>query len=449
GDGLQDPAESGLSHVTVELYRDLTNLLMTTVTDANGLYQFSGLVPGDYAVVVRPPAGFQFTLSDQGADDTLDSDASPTIVSLSSGIGRDDVDVGLYLPIEIGDLIWLDSNGDGLQGVGESGFPGVRIHLLDDMSNIVATTMTDGSGSFGFSGHHPGTYCLQIDRASLPGGAVITIKEAGISSDEDSDFDPLGKSDLQMLISGTTDYSFDGGFYRLGGVGDRVWDDLNGNGIQEVGEPGLSNLFIQLFDDVGVLQASLNSDGSGNYLFPDLAPGRYRIQFGPPGGYAPTTPHQGGDSNLDSDMNALGSIDPLDVVSGVTNRALDAGFFLPASIGNRVWEDLDGDGLQDAGEPGVAGVSVTLYDADTNMVSNATTDGSGAFAFNLLPPGTYQLVFAAPGGWVLTQPDQGGESVDSDPDSFGATPPVFLGAGVTNVDVDAGLFQPVGIDGLV
>ena len=51
-------------------------------------------------------------------------------------------------------------------------------------------------------------------------------------------------------------------------------------------------------------------------------------------------------------------------------------------IGNFVWSDLDGDGVQDAGEPALANVDVILYDAGFNQVGTTTTDANGNYIFN-------------------------------------------------------------------
>ena len=54
----------------------------------------------------------------------------------------------------------------------------------------------------------------------------------------------------------------------------------------------------------------------------------------------------------------------------------------PIEIGNRVWDDYDGDGVQDAGEPGIAGVVVGLYDDNGALVATVTTDSDGTFLFS-------------------------------------------------------------------
>ena len=65
------------------------------------------------------------------------------------------------------------------------------------------------------------------------------------------------------------------------------------------------------------------------------------------------------------------------------------------AIGDRVWIDADGDGVQDLGEAGLGGVTVTLYtDPDGDGVydtaaGTTTTDAAGNYIFDNLPPGAY------------------------------------------------------------
>ncbi len=98
-----------------------------------------------------------------------------------------------------------------------------------------------------------------------------------------------------------------------------------------------------------------------------------------------------------------------------------------AVLGDRVWEDTDGDGIQDAGEPGMANVIVALYDSLGALVDFTVTGWSGGYEFRGLVWGAaYSIRFIPPSGYALTLQDQGGDdALDSDADPVTFETPVF------------------------
>jgi hypothetical protein len=75
----------------------------------------------------------------------------------------------------------------------------------------------------------------------------------------------------------------------------------------------------------------------------------------------------------------------INLESGENDPTNDAGFFrTTAAIGDFVWEDIDGDGVQDAGEPGIENVTVTLQDDNGNTLATTTTDATGFYEFTNL-----------------------------------------------------------------
>jgi len=89
-----------------------------------------------------------------------------------------------------------------------------------------------------------------------------------------------------------------------------------------------------------------------------------------------------------------------------------------AFVGGQVWEDRDGDGIMEAGEPRLSGVAVDLLDGTGAMIDGTVTGGGGRYAFELAPAETSLRVrFLVPDGWRLTLQDQGVDDlVDSDAD---------------------------------
>ncbi|NEO12279.1 MULTISPECIES: SdrD B-like domain-containing protein [Moorena] len=112
-----------------------------------------------------------------------------------------------------------------------------------------------------------------------------------------------------------------------------------------------------------------------------------------------------------------------------------------ASVGDKVWEDLDGDGIQDAGEPGIANALVNIYKSDNTFVDATFTDSNGNYSFSNLDPGDYIIEFTSPAvAYNFTSQDAGDDTLDSDADPVtGRTATFTLAAGDNNTSIDAGL----------
>jgi len=89
----------------------------------------------------------------------------------------------------------------------------------------------------------------------------------------------------------------------------------------------------------------------------------------------------------------------------------------PGPIGDFVWEDIDRDGVQDAGEPGIAGVAVRLLDANGSVVAETVTDGQGRYQLVPTSAAPFTLEVVVPVGFQPTLVNVGGDdAVDSDAD---------------------------------
>jgi uncharacterized repeat protein (TIGR01451 family) len=174
------------------------------------------------------------------------------------------------------------------------------------------------------------------------------------------------------------------------------------------------------------------TDVSGGYDITGLAAGIYTVTVESgtvPAGYVLTT----GNDPMTVSLSA-----------GEDYNDADFGYWQPATIGDFVWEDVDGDGLQDVGESGLSGVTVTLYGSGGVFVDSTSTDADGYYTFTDVVSGSYYVVFTGPAGYVFSLRDQGGDdSVDSDADASGQTGIFTVTSGETKDDVDAGLRRQV------
>jgi hypothetical protein len=126
-----------------------------------------------------------------------------------------------------------------------------------------------------------------------------------------------------------------------------------------------------------------------------------------------------------------------------------------SSISDWVWYDANGNGLQDDGESGLEGATVTLFKVEENngvtlaadvMVGQMTTGADGLYAFTNLLPGNYYLVFELPEGYYFTLANVGTNNAldsDADPDT-GVTETFALPAGVDDDSWDCGATQVIG-----
>jgi SdrD B-like domain/Protein of unknown function (DUF3048) C-terminal domain len=107
-------------------------------------------------------------------------------------------------------------------------------------------------------------------------------------------------------------------------------------------------------------------------------------------------------------------------------------------LGNRVWLDANGNGIQDPGEEGIGGVCINLDDANGNLIQQTTTDSNGYYGFNVQSGEDYTIEFVKPDGMEFTQSNVGDDDHDSDADpSTGKTKLIHVTA--DDLSWDAGL----------
>ncbi|WP_142351336.1 SdrD B-like domain-containing protein, partial [Staphylococcus sp. HMSC072B07] len=246
------------------------------------------------------------------------------------------------------------------------------------------------------------------------------------------------------------DKTIDSGFYKptveptpvpaTYNLGDYVWEDSNKDGIQNSNEVGIEGVTVTLTKPDGSV-VTTTTDANGKYEFTDLPNGEYTITFEAPEGYEPTLVNVG-NTALDSDGTTTTV-----TINNADNYTIDSGFFKPVveptpvpatyTVGDKVWEDTNKDGIQNSNEPGIPGVEVTLTKPDGSTVTT-TTDENGNYEFTNLPNGEYTITFETPEGYEPTLVNVGNTALDSD----GKTVTVI----VNNADdktIDSGFYKPV------
>ncbi len=224
-------------------------------------------------------------------------------------------------------------------------------------------------------------------------------------------------------------------------IGDRVWQDVNKNGKQDTGEPGVANVKVELRDKNRQLLQTVHTNGNGEYIFTGVKKDAYFIQFHTPEGYTPTVTHATS-STMENDSNGrlafveIVDKDDLTVDFGLIKNTNEAE--KTYKIGDFVWEDINKNGKQDVGEPGIAGVTVIILNDKEEEVGRTVTDAQGHYVFNHIKNGRYSVLFETPKGYEPTI--DRAPNVTQDLDSNYISSVVDIKDG-DNLTIDSGFFR--------
>jgi hypothetical protein len=392
---------------------------------------------------------------------TAQSDVWPTISldALSAGENDSTYGFGMSQVVALSGELWIDADGDGVRDVGEASLAGVTITLFqpDGVTPVLradgtpATATTAADGSYYIDGLAPGDYRALF---TLPDSYRFTTPDVGADDTVDSDAiatqDPLkgmtGVFTISAVTSGdtvadtdaTTNAAFvnptiDAGVVPIVAMGDYVWIDVDRDGVQDADEPPLQGVVVRLYnpdgsparDADGQLVPPAITDANGFYLIDNLLPGEYFATFELPPGYDFTL-NGAGTAATDSDPVAttdplLGETPVFTIAAAVTgdtivdsdpatkavfiNPTIDAGVTTAmVSFSGRLWEDTDEDGVFDAGESPLGGLTLRLTDANGDRVLDAfgnpvpdiVSEADGSYRFDNLAMGTYFVTVVDP-----------------------------------------------------
>ncbi len=333
----------------------------------------------------------------------------------------------------VGERVWIDANGNGSFEEGEPPLENVKVFVDVNTNGVWDASepyaMTGTNGLYGIGGFPAGTFTITVDTNTLPTGLVQT-------------FDPDSVKDSQTsltLAAGEVLKTANFGYAYLGAISGSVLIDVNGNGVAESGDTNvLSGVTIELLTN-NVVFATTVTAANGGYSFTNLVPGAYTVREIDLSGWYSTLDVSAPNNNLI----------PVNLTSGENSVGNDFYDSMYGELGDFVWEDLNGDGVQDAGEPGMTNVTVRLLDSGSNVLFTTVTDLNGAYSFTNLEASTYLIQVVPPAQYILTLPNTSATNdvFDSDMEASGFTVPFELLSGVTDLSWDAGLTLPARIYG--
>ncbi len=436
------------------------------VTAVANIYDLGGnlIATQSFTQGSTSPAPITFTQGQAGIHVTLtiiesiDANAPANSSIDMSDIKQSFVATAANQLCSIGDTVFLDLNGDGVQGAptSEPGLSGVTVQLMDATgTSVLLTTTTDLNGHYQFANLLAGSYTVKFGTLS---GLTLTQANAGSDDATDSDADQVtGLTGVITLTAGQNNTTVDAGLKQAGSgaggtaaIGDTVFIDTNNNGIQDAGDTAAAGVTVNLLDSAtGTILDTKTTDSAGHYAFTNLDAGTYKVQFVKPNGYTFANADTGSNDAIDSDANTTtGLTTTITLTAGQVDNTIDAGLkAASAALGDFVWYDVNRNGIQDTNEKGISGVTVKLYDGSGAVVSSTTTDSTGHYGFTGLAAGSYKVGFTNPTGYKITTQDAGGnDAKDSDANaSTGLTGLITLTAGQVNNTIDAGMQTKGGI----
>ncbi len=289
--GIRDPGEPGVQ-CSVGI-----DGLTTIGTRSDGSYDAGPQPPGRHEMAAFP---------------TREYDAVPDYLEVEVVAGVNlEVNFPLHQKIEttVRGKVWLDRNGDGIQDTDEPGLPGVNMYYVyvgagtDYLMGRAVATDSDGNYEIfihePFDPSHLITLLANFEAYDdFAGGAVISPMHVGDDSGLDSDFEPIelrirAERFLAQLPPWSfvpfAEYTMDLGVHlpTLGSASIRVWEDLNGNGLEDDFEPGIPGVPITLspsrFPETPAMpRVAAVTDADGIARFSGLTMGRMNVDIEPP-----------------------------------------------------------------------------------------------------------------------------------------------------------------------
>jgi subtilisin family serine protease/subtilisin-like proprotein convertase family protein/uncharacterized protein (DUF2141 family) len=485
GDGVQDPNEPVMPGWKIYLDANGNGTLdggeTSTLTGASGEYKFANLNPGTYTVAEEVPAGWvqtypgnppngsfetgDFTSWDTAGNSSMETAAfgvGPTDGTyqalLTNGYGSmSDADLETFLGLSQGSLDGL-GNGDATEGSAIKQTIAVQagdtltfdwdfltnegmssyfndfafVSVAPETSSTLASTYSPlvtspnpsffqhtGFDSFSYTFTTGGTYTIGVGVVDVGD----TVVDSGLLVDNFSLDSSLPGAHIVTLDPGDSlgGVNF-GNWVTPGEIRGSKWEDADGNGVRDVGEVGLSGWTIYLdADGDGTFDAdetSTTTDANGDYSFADLPPGTYTVAEVQQEGWEQTYPGSPGTHTVNLESG--------EIVTG-----MDFGNDpLPGEIHGIKWNDVNGDGVQNPDESGLAGWTIYL---DANQNGNlddgevsAVTGDSGEYSFTDLDAGSYTVAEVPQNGWVQTYPGDVGSVLNEPNDTILEAIPSWL-----------------------
>ncbi len=394
--------------VQIDLWDGAGKVVATTVTNDNGDYSFTGLVPGQYSVHEHQPAGYYDHAAYIGSGDGFVDDPNDmSHIDIGSDQHLISYDFCEHLGVNLSGNVYHDRNDDGIFDTPtEEGIAGVTLKLIDGNGNDTGLrATTDAKGHYEFTDLAAGAYeVVEVQPEGWLDGKDTPGNSGGIA-----DPSPPGDRISQIVLN----WNVNGVEYNFGEL---LPGSIAGQVIVCQTDTVIPGVTIDLTDSTGKIVATTVTEDNGDYSFTGLRPGVYGVHEHQPAGYFDHAAYLGSGDGVVDDPNDMTRID-----IGSDQHLINYDFceLPPGSIAGTVVV-CDTDTV-------IPNVQVDLLDGDGKLVASTTTDQNGNYRFTGLQPGVYSVHEHQPADYFQHTAFIGsGDGVVEDPDD------------ITHIDIGSG-----------
>ena len=397
----------------------------SAVTDGDGNYSISGVVPGTWDVREVQQDGWTCSFPNPGtpaADGTVTStDCSYNEPFASGDAEHMNNDFGNWTTITKSGQKFNDLNANGVKDAGEPGLEGWTIYVDYSGEGTLdagePSAVTDGDGNYSISGVVPGTWDVREVQqdgwtCSFPNPGTPAA-DGTVTSTDCSYNEPFASGDAEHMNN-------DFGNWTTITKSGQKFNDLNANGVKDAGEPGLEGWTIYVdYSGGGALTAgepSAVTDGDGNYSISGVVPGTWDVREVQQDGWTCSFPNPGTPAADGTVTSTDCSYNEPFASGDAEHMNNDFGNWTTITKSGQKFNDLNANGVKDAGEPGLEGWTIYVDYSGGGVLTagepSAVTDGDGNYSISGVVPGTWDVREVQQDGWTCSFPNPGTPAAD-------------------------------------
>lgn len=436
--GFYDEGDLPLPGVKCEVRKRSTNdVVDTQVSGEDGVVTFQRMRANTYKVRVVLPGQALFTKVTEGGNvftaknDKREATVNDIVLEAS---GEVKLQAGAVVLSSISGRVYMDDDFSGTMNGSEKPASGMVVELQNENGETLGTARTDKSGEYSFTKLNPGYYRLLIQAQEgyaftrLGDGNVMTNRGGG-----------QGSTDVFFLPMDTEMTGMDAGMIIPGTVTGTVFVDDNDNGIRDAGENGLTSVIVTLEDESGSVIFTANPREDGSFVFDAVMPGNYRVCY--------ELPERGVFAN-GTTLDDSTKTEIFRMTSGNSVTVGEIGVLQLPEMNGLIFDDLNANGMRDAGEKPLSGVSVMLIPENSSHESVSDMSGEdGSFRIAGIRPGSYTLQISFPDGYVMSR--VASLDIPVHPGAAQSVAELTVPSGAMWIEQTFGAVRPAALEGIV